>query len=91
MSRSAPITLGDLALTVSYEVSGRHLLETAIDPEEWPQVELRRLATADGTDVSGLLEFSPVYEHVLEAVTRYEDEDREEARAEFARFCDEPA
>jgi len=81
---TARVTLGDAAFTVSYEVSGQHLMATMTDPEEWPEIELRQLATAGGEDVSGLLEFEPVYERALEQVTQYERENREEAMADSA-------
>lgn len=88
---TAPITLGDITLTASYEVHGQHLHATMTDPEEWPEIELRQLATAGGEDVSGLLEFDPVYERALEQVSQYEREDRQEAMADDAydRWRDE--
>ena len=88
---TARITLGDATFTVAYEVHGQHLMATLTDPEEWPEIELRRLATAGGEDVSGLLEFAPVYEAALEQVTSYERDDREAAAADSAydRWRDE--
>lgn len=74
-TRTASITLGDAALTVTYDVRGSHLNATLIDPEEWPEIELQGLKTPGGEDVSGLLEFSPVYESALEKVTERERED----------------
>lgn len=71
-TRTAPIVLGDITLTATYEVIGCHCPATMWDPEEWPEIELRQLATPGGEDISGLLEFVPVYERVLERVTAYE-------------------
>lgn len=79
-TRTASITLGGLDLTVEYEVSGQHIhAVTQADPEychpeEWPELELRRLTTPGGEDVSGLLGFTPVYEELLEQVDEQERE-----------------
>ena len=88
---TANVVLGDLSLVASYEVHGQHLLATAVDPEEFVEVELLKLTTAGGEDVSGLLEFAPVYEAALEQVERYERDDREAAAADEAydRWRDE--
>lgn len=88
---TASVTLGDLVLTASYEVHGQHLMATMTDPEEWPEIELRQLTTAGGEDISGLLEFDPVYERALEQVADYEREDREAEMADhsYDRWRDE--
>lgn len=75
-ARAASIALGDLTVTVTYEVHGQHLPETMTDPEEWPEIELRQLSTPHGEDISGLLEFEPVYERVLEKVDELQREER---------------
>lgn len=89
--KTASVTLGDITLTVAYEVHGRHLLATMTDPEEWPEIELQKLTTVAGEDVSGLLEFAPVYETALEQVARYERDDRAAEAADLAydRYRDE--
>lgn len=73
-TRTAPISIGDLDVIATYEVHGNHARATPIDPEEWPEIELRRLVTAGGEDISGLLEFPPVYEHALMQIDEQERE-----------------
>lgn len=74
--RTAPVVLGDATVVVSYEVHGQHLLATMTDPEEWPEIELKQLTTLNGEDITGLLEFEPVYERCLEKITEQERDDR---------------
>lgn len=70
-SRTAAINIGDATFVVSYEVNGGYA-PTMTDPEEWPEIELRRLETLGGEDISGLLGFPPVYERLLEEIDEQE-------------------
>lgn len=72
--RSASITLGGIDLTVEYSVNGGYAPATLIDPAEYPELELLKLTTPGGEDVSGLLGFTPLYEELLEEIDERERE-----------------
>lgn len=89
MTRFISSAIGDLSLTVTYELRGEHLFATTANPEEWPEIELCRLAAPSGEDVSGLLAFDPVYERLLEDVTEYErDRDDVDSDEAYDRWRD---
>lgn len=70
--RTYPVAIGDAELIAGYALHGEHLRATMTDPEEWPEIELLQLSTQGGEDVSGLLEFPPVHERILDVVTKHE-------------------
>lgn len=72
--RTASIALGDIRLDVDYTVSGGYAPATLIDPPEYPEIELTKLSTPGGEDITGLLEFEAVYECALEQIDDYERE-----------------
>ncbi len=73
--RLIAVIVGDEAITAECTVSGRyHAAVTQAEPdhchpEEWPEIEVVRLWTADLTrDLTGLMEFGPIFAHVRERV-----------------------
>ncbi len=72
---STSVSIGDQTLEVEYFVSGRHHCATLTDPEEWPEIEFYRLRTPGGEDISGLMEFQPVYDKIMEQLEESVRED----------------
>ena len=85
------VVIGDESLTAECSITGRyHPAVTQADPEhchpeEFPEVEIVRLWTADlAHDLSGLMEFGPLGERVQELVeahvAEHDGPDPDEAR-----------
>lgn len=81
-TRSTSVTLGGLGMTVKYTVCGRYAAPTLTDPAEYPELELVRLTTEGGEDISGLLGFDPLYDELLEQI------DEEERLTNYGRDPD---
>lgn len=73
-THSTSITIDGLSLDVEYAVNGCYAPATYTDPAEYPELELLKLTTPGGEDVSGLLGFSPLYEELLEQIDEQERE-----------------
>ena len=86
------VVIGDETLTAECSITGRyHPAVTQADPEychpeEFPEVEIVRLWTADlSHDLSGLLEFGPLGDRVREQVDEYVTERNEPDPDEYER------
>ncbi len=94
--RLIAVIVGDEALTAECSVTGRyHAAVTQADPdhchpEEWPEIEVVRLWTADlKRDLTGLMEFSPLAERVQEEVAEVVSHDEPDPDEAYERAREE--
>lgn len=58
----------DVDANVEYEIFGKFLPETQIDPAEYPEVEPTKLFLSDGTDATVLLNNNEICKIVIEII-----------------------